>query len=329
MRLMTFTAASMAEAMQAVRAKLGDDAVIVSTQRHRRGRGVRLTAAIDDGSVDERELVEMVEAGQDPLGSEDKIKEALDYHGVPKRITSSLMWSAAQSDAANVAHGLELGLAEIFKFDPLPILPKKPVMVIGPPGVGKTVSLAKLAARVKLAGSKAHVITTDTIKAGAIAQLAAFTRLLEQPLDNVDSPKDLREAMLAAEPGSRIFIDSPGTNPFNPSEMADLAKFLQAADIEPLLILAAGGDSMEMAETAEMFKPLKPKKVLFTRLDTARRLGSLLAAAYAGNLSCGLVSITPFVTNGVVEVDAGAMARLLLRNPAESQVSADLQRVSR
>jgi flagellar biosynthesis protein FlhF len=111
-----------------------------------------------------------------------------------------------------------------------------------------------------------------------------------------------------------IFIDSPGLNPFKLTDMEYLTALVEAANVEPILVLAAGSDPAEAAEVGEAFAGIGATRLLATRLDTTRRLGSIMAAADAAPLMFCDVSATPHVANGVTAINAAIMARMLLPN---------------
>ena len=302
MRLRSFTAPTMREAMGQVRDEMGPDAIIVATHRSERGRGVRVTAALDEPEEDRRL---MAEAESPPAGADGAAARALAWHGAPDEL------------ARELGGDLLRGLSARFAFAELD--PRRPLMLVGPPGAGKTTSVAKLAARATLAGEAVVMVTTDTVRAGAIGQLEAFAGVLRQPLRCASNPEELEAAMLAARASGqrrRVLIDTPGANPFNDDEMGDLRRFLKASEAEAVLVLPAGGDARDAAEMAEAFAGLGCRKLIATRLDGARRYGSLLAAAAAGRLAFTEASCTPSVAQGFRRMSAASLARLLADDPA-------------
>src|SRR5204862_6548808 len=92
MRLKSYNAPTMAEAMRLVREELGDDAIIVSTQRSSDGQGVRITAALADAAEDE--AVDRALTGRNATPFADKVREALTYHGAPARLIAQLVTAA-------------------------------------------------------------------------------------------------------------------------------------------------------------------------------------------------------------------------------------------
>lgn len=325
MHLRTFRGANMAEAMGVLRDELGPDAIIVSTSPGRRGKGVRITAAIErpadrDGGAEAR-----FGAADSP---DHPIAQALAYHGVPAALTTRLCRAAADCDEPDLARLLAKALDQCFEFAPLDQPPAKPTMLVGPPGAGKTVTTAKLATRAAMAGDPVKVVTIDTIRAGGVEQLSAFTEVLGVPLSAADSPEELGQALNGARQGIAIFVDTPGTNVFDPREFGDLRDFTEALDMELVLVLAAGGDASEAAELAEAFCTLGLRRLIITRLDVSRRLGSLLAAADAAHLTLTEAGTTPFVGQGLTRLDPIALARLLMGDPTLPQIRSACDRAS-
>jgi flagellar biosynthesis protein FlhF len=310
MRLKTFTASTMSAAMALVREQLGDDAIIVSTQRGEHGRGVRVTAALDGAVPDYAPGTPEGDAVEgDAL---DLLTERLDRHGATSELTDRLVRAAGQLISGDPVMVLAGAVDATFGFAPLPEdRTKRPLMLVGSPGVGKTLTVAKLATRAVMARKTPIVITTDIVRAGAIEQLAAFTRLLKIELKTCATPKELAAAIMAAK-DCPVFIDSPGTNPFNAAEMDELATFLRVGNIEPILVLAAGGDPAEAIEIADAFKAVGATRLLATKLDMTRRLGSILVAADGARLKLCDVSATAQVAEGLSPINPVSLARLLL-----------------
>ncbi|WP_413204875.1 AAA family ATPase [Rhodospirillum sp. A1_3_36] len=323
MRLKCYTADSMAEAMASIRAELGDDAIIVSTQRASDGNGVRITAAMEGDNRSEDDIhVALTGNHRTPLG--EAVREALEFHGAPPRLTELLVNLAATTPAHDATGACAAALDEVFHFSPMPQAGgSRPVLLVGPPGTGKTIAVAKLAARARIAGQSVGVITTDTVRAGAQEQLAAFTRILEIDLKRAKGPDALAAQVDAvSRDHGVIFIDSPGLNPFSLGDMDYLRDLLDATSLDVTLVLNAGMDPMEAMEIADAFAEVGASRILATRLDMARRLGGILAAAEAGALAFGDVSINPQVADGLCPINPVSLARLILPLEEERTVEA-------
>lgn len=316
MRLRTFNAPSMPEAMALVRETLGDNAVIVSTYESRRGRGITVTAARDEAEEDAqlRAVLDEAPATMPPL-RHDSLAQALAYHGVPAALADLLLAAARQVDTDDGSLALAAALDERFSFARLPDDGAAPAMLVGPPGAGKTVTAIKMAARRVMAGKPVHLITTDSVRSGAYEQLAAFAALMDTPLRKATSPDELLAELARAAPDAQAIIDTPGTNPFNETETSDLAGFISAVGADPVLVMGAGLDPMEAGDIARAFASLGARNLHVTRLDAARRLGSVLAAAAQSMTLCE-ISVTAFVANGLSPINPVSLSRLLLRDPS-------------
>lgn len=312
MRLKSYTAPSMAEAMSMVRRELGEDAIIVSTQRASGGQGVRITAALEEATTDEEIQTFLTGAAPSPIA--DTVREALAYHGVPARLTEKLVTAAREVGSEDPVMACAGALDSCFGFAGLPDRKApRPFVLVGTPGSGKSITVAKLAARARIQGRQVGVITADSVRAGALEQLSAFTRILEVDLRKVRGPDSLATAIADVMPFlDLVFVDTPGLNPFTPSDMDYLAELTEAANGETVMVMAAGGDPIEAAEMAEAFASIGATRLVSTRLDMTRRLGAVLSAAEAGQFIFGEVSITPHVANGLCNINPVSMARLIV-----------------
>ncbi len=333
MQLKTFTAATTAEAMKMVREELGDDAVIVSTQRAD-GKGVHVVATLEAAPGKSFDHAPRRPAAEDAtgtvhdfpgltrfsgLGVDETVIRALDRHGVLGPLAERLAHGAAVV-ANDPLAGLVAALDGEFRFQPIPS-PRdaKPVMLIGAPGTGKTVTTAKLAARASMAGYSVGVISTDTRRAGANEQLAAFARVLKVKLETAASPDGLSKALKRLNGLDAVYIDSAQVNPFLDSDMRNLSEWIAAADADPVMVMAGGGDPMEADDMARAFTGAGARRMVATRLDITRRFGAVLAAAHSSRLGFSGVSITPRIANGLSPINAVSLARLILTEalPAE------------
>lgn len=322
MRLRSFTAATMTEVMRQVREQLGEDAVIVSTHDVDGGKGVRITAAIERGDS-ETVLAGDIDRDNVPSAPERAIGEALGYHGTPQRIVERLTDAAAQGSDDEPLPALSHALEASFRFAPLPDRGGgPPLALVGPPGAGKTISIAKLAARAILAGSSVRIITTDGFRAGGTEQLATLTDVLGTELHTAASPHELKQVVAAGTSGELVLVDTAGINPFNKDDVVQLAELATSVGAEPVLTLAAGGDAADALEIGEVFGAIGATRLLVTRLDAARRLGAVLAAVEGGSLGFSDVSINPHVSRGLRPLDPQALARLLLCHQSQSGATA-------
>jgi flagellar biosynthesis protein FlhF len=314
MRLRTFNAPSIAEAMRQVREVLGADAVILATEQA--GKSVTVTAAVEPAAPATATAAAPVFA--------DDIESALAYHGVPKPLAERLLATAGDLEGGSPQQTLTAALRARFGFQPLnDRKPAKPILLAGLPGAGKSATLAKLAARAKVNGWAATAITCDLAKAGAIEQLATYAKALEIPAFRAKDAATLRKAVAKADASGLILIDTLGTSPLKAGDLTLLRELAEAASAEIVLVMAAGGDAIESAELAAGYAEAGATRLVATKVDVARRYGGILAAAEAGRLAFAGLGSSPEIASGLGTLRADQLCRLILpASRAESRASA-------
>ena len=296
----------MSEAMRQVRDALGDEAIIVNSREEASG-WVKITAAVEqmnplpeEAHFDADTIIEM-------------ITETMLKHRVPRNVSDKIISVAMTLTGKDPKKILGAALQKTFSFENTPARKKqKPIILVGPPGAGKTLMAAKLAARAVLGDQKTSVITTDITRAGGIEQLSAFLNILDLPLLQAENAKELKAALAKASGSAQIIIDTGGLNPFDPQEMKFLSKLVNVDDMDAALVLPAGTDAEESAEIAMTFEILGVKRLIPTRLDFTRHLGGILSAADRADLSFTEGSHTPHVAEGILQLTPDAMASLLM-----------------
>ncbi len=359
MRMRTFIADSMVEAVAQVREAMGDDAIIVSSLEGENG-GFEVTAALDqrandgpNGAPTEDTALEQIlrehlnaapkkepskpaspgERAEDrhapaatPVPfSKTALLQVLEEQGIPGVLANALVAYAMSVDTDNSVAALAAALEDRFQFDPLPIAPPHPIMAVGLPGHGKTVTIAKLAARATVENVRSQIISTDAERTGAEAQAEAYGNLLKIPVDHTETIDAMslvldqrtdRIGIEAADGREACFIDTAAANPFQPDEVQTLRRQIEVgrsvAAAEPVLILAASGDPKSMAETAREFSKLGVSRMIVTQLDISRRIGGVLAAAEIAGLSFAQFSDTPYLARGVAVATPLRLSQLIL-----------------
>ncbi|QNF29546.1 flagellar biosynthesis protein FlhF [Metabacillus elymi] len=154
---------------------------------------------------------------------------------------------------------------------------KKYINVIGPTGVGKTTTLAKLAAHCVLQKKKkVAFITTDTYRIAAIDQLKTYAKILNVPIEVCYSVNDFKEAKTKLDKYDFIFIDTAGRNFLESQYVKDLQTIIDFNDeMETFLVLAATAKPSDMIAVYEQFSVLPINRLIFTKLDETSTRGSL------------------------------------------------------
>lgn len=152
---------------------------------------------------------------------------------------------------------------------------------VGPTGVGKTTTIAKLAAHFALAEKKKiALITLDTYRIAAIEQLRIFAKIINLSVEVVLNKLELDQTVARHRDKDLILIDTAGRSQRDELQMAELQSFFpQPATIAVHLVLSATAAFPNLCETVERFKPLHPSSLVFTKLDESSTYGTVLGIA--------------------------------------------------
>ena len=297
MRLKLYRAATAAEAIGRIRVELGADAFILNTRRV--ADGVEITAALEP---------EEPPPPATPEAAEWPAEAALRFHGVPETLVQRI--AGTSLGAALSAH---------LAFQELPLRRGgPPLLLAGPPGAGKTLTVARLATRLVMAGTTPLVLTADGKRAGAIEQLAAFTRLLGLTLVDASHPVTLARAIASRAEGTPTLVDLPGSDPFLAREREELSALAATAGGVLVAVLPAGLDPAEAADLAGAYAEAGARLLVATRLDLARRIGGVLAAGEAG-LALAEAGVGPGAADGLVPLTPDLLASRLLLVPYDTR----------
>ncbi|MFN9323138.1 MAG: hypothetical protein ACK59C_05100 [Holosporales bacterium] len=308
MRLKTFTAVNMPDAMRQVRAALGDEAIILSTEHDKIRKQLLVTAGVEEKPSSKAVKSTLKPKIKVEAGVLDSLTDVLDRHHLPRRLANRLLRQAEEVQG-NVLHVLEEVLASSIAFTE--DMPTAPLVLIGQPGAGKTVTAARLAARARLAGQEVILFSTDTVKAGGIEQLGNLARAMKVPLHTAEDPKALTHAMRQIPAGTRVFIDTAGLDPR--TDAAHLTALTKIPSVAFAWVLPVSGDAEDMREEAEALATAVPLSVLLpTRLDLARRLGGVINAAMNLGLPIGPTGMSVSIAKGLRPLSAPLLAALML-----------------
>jgi flagellar biosynthesis protein FlhF len=188
------------------------------------------------------------------------------------------------------------------------------VALIGPTGVGKTTTVAKLAANLKLREKhRVGLITLDTYRIAAVDQLKRYADILGSPLRVVSGVEDLREAERAMADCDFILIDTAGRSPTDALKLSELKGLLDAAEPDEVHLVLSTVASPECLQLAiSRFNDVRVDRLIFTKLDEAAHLGVVLNVVRKVNKSLSYVTTGQDVPDDI-EVGRGrTLARRIL-----------------
>ncbi len=349
MRIRSCIGQDMQDALARVRREIGEDAIIISSFNRPDGT-VELRTAIETAGPAEADFENRLrsrltaetmpaafaveENAPKPAAprqhwNASRLRTALLGRGFPERLRESLISTAIASDRPGMNQALASALEQHFAFASLPVTPRHPVLLMGPPGAGKTSIWAKLGAARVLQESSAHMLSLDCVRTGAAGQSAELARLLGLTSRLAKTPRQLLallEECRGDVPARPCFIDSPATNPYDLADLEFLISHLAAVEketrIEKVIIMEAGTGGEDAADQAAAFTTLGARALIITKLDTVRRPGGVLAAAFELGLSLAGISMSPYLADGLEEINAPALAELILRPHERPQLTA-------
>ena len=189
------------------------------------------------------------------------------------------------------------------------------VALIGATGVGKTTTLAKIAARFVLEKNiRAALITADTYRISAVEQLKTYSDIIGLPLEIVYSPDELKVAIHKHRDKDLILIDTAGRSQHNEYQMKELQEFLAVnSHIECHLVMSATTKNRDAAEILEKFSACEPDRVIFTKTDETSSVGLILNLLAKRDIALSFLTNGQSVPDDIIPATPQKLAELLLR----------------
>ncbi|HYL31554.1 MAG TPA: hypothetical protein VEU53_00235 [Stellaceae bacterium] len=246
------------------------------------------------------------------------LAEVLRAQHAPLPLIERLIAQAATPDRAlSPAERLEHALAAHFRFRALDEILRLPaLLIVGPPGAGKTALVAKLVAR--LDPRHALAVSVDTSNIVGLTQLEEYVKVLGLALAVAENTATLRDTVAGAERRT-VVIDTPAAVRGNAAAENLLRGWQSASGAEIVLALPADLDAAEAETVGAWAGAMGATLMVATRLDLVRRVGAVLAAADAGGLTPIAASLTPHFAYGLKGLTPALLARRILTGALDSE----------
>ncbi len=264
----------------------------------------RLTP-VKEKEVDSEEKVEASAPKDESMKLVKMIYNTLLDNEVEEKYVNNLMDEMDKSLNRNISVDLLLSNVYqkmILKFgqpSPIDLSGKKPKVIffIGPTGVGKTTTIAKVASKLKVeAGKKIGLLTADTYRIAAEEQLRTYANILDTPLTIIYSPDELEQAIVKIKDTDVILVDTAGFSHKSISQKEDTKKLIHSLgeeyEKEVYLVLSATTKYRDLVEIADSYKEIADYKLIFTKLDETSAYGNLY------NIKMHTDAQISYVTNG-------------------------------
>ncbi|MEA3522174.1 MAG: flagellar biosynthesis protein FlhF [Campylobacterota bacterium] len=203
---------------------------------------------------------------------------------------------------------------------------KKVIMLVGPTGVGKTTSIAKLAARYSYLLERKYkvgLVVLDTYRIGAVEQLMQYARMMKLAIETVVDPPEFTTALQSLHYCDYILIDTMGSSPYDKEKIETIYECLQgsgnAYDIDVVLVMPSSIKYEDLKATHENFSSLGIDTMMFTKLDETRGFGNIFSLAYDTKVPISYFSVGQEVPEDLVVASSEFLIECLLEGFSREQ----------
>ncbi|MFP6764526.1 MAG: hypothetical protein VB858_12940, partial [Planctomycetaceae bacterium] len=199
-----------------------------------------------------------------------------------------------------------------------PITPRpghrKVVALVGPTGVGKTTTIAKLAANFRLRdGIRMGLVTVDTYRIAAVEQLRTYAEIIDLPMKVVTTPLEMRQALEELSGLDLVLIDTAGRSPRDDLKIQELQSLLLEADVDEVhVVMSLTASVRSIRMTCDQFAAVSPTALILTKLDEAPGMGSLLSVARQVSLPVSYLTTGQDVPEDIESAEPQRVSRLVL-----------------
>ncbi len=261
-------------------------------------------------------------SGEQLLPEDSPLSKELTKNGVStdlvRTIIDTLNALPAQSKSQSLNGRLSETFERLIKFAGTLKLKKdspRIIALVGPTGVGKTTTTAKLAAMYALnRGNKVALITMDIFRVGAVEQLKTYSRIMGIPLEVASTPKELEKAVEKHSSCDLIFIDTAGRSHKDKEKLDEMKSFIEhKIPVEVYLCLSATTKDRELEEILRRFSIFQISKVVFTKIDESESLGNMVNLLMKDNLSIAYFTTGQRVPEDIEVATSAKLADMILR----------------
>ncbi len=196
---------------------------------------------------------------------------------------------------------------------------KRVIMLVGPTGVGKTTSIAKLAARYSYLMEKRYkvgLVVLDTYRIGAVEQLMQYARMMKLGIETVVDPPEFSSALNSLRYCDYILIDTMGSSPYDKNKIEKIYECLKSNttefSIDVVLVMPSSIKYEDLKATYDNFEPLDVDTMMFTKLDETRGFGNIFSLVYETKKPISYFSVGQEVPEDLIVANSDFLVECLL-----------------
>ncbi|MFN3430166.1 MAG: hemerythrin domain-containing protein [Candidatus Sericytochromatia bacterium] len=192
---------------------------------------------------------------------------------------------------------------------------QKVVALVGPTGVGKTTTIAKLAANFALAREvNMALFTIDTYRVAAVEQLKTYGDIIGLPVETILTPQGLKEALKQHGQKDLILIDTAGRSPYNRMHLNELKSFLDfRPQRETHLVLSATTRLADLKQIVRNFTATGVDRLIFTKTDETEVVGGIISIAHETGLPVSYITTGQSVPDDIMVAEQPSLAKMLIQ----------------
>jgi len=333
MHIKTFRARTLRDALEMVRAEFGPGAAVLHTRevdagplaRVLRGRSIEVAATPDHAPL----AVQAAETGVAAFSLPKQLASpSASRRGAPGEASSPGGPAYGRLIEADLAPELASSLLVESPADPVAALERRiavsgpidtrpgrrVVALVGPTGVGKTTTLAKLAANYRLRDhARVGLVTVDTYRVAAVDQLRTYADIIDLPMEVVATPAEMRRAVEKLAGLDLVLIDTAGRSPRDEARIDELRALLgEARPDETHLVLSTTATAAGLRDAVRRFGVVRPTSLLLTKLDESPTLGHAAAPLVDAGLPGSYLTDGQSVPEDIRVAERRALAERIL-----------------
>lgn len=286
MRAMTYRGTDRTQILKQIRAEHGENVSIIAAI-DRPDRTVEIKIALD---LAEESVGSAEHASESPPTSRDEYVRTLYRHGLAPQIIQAAISRAQHGQSGDACALISAALGDFIECNPSLTRTQdgpRVVALVGPTGVGKTTTIAKLAARMRATfNTRIGLISADSYRIGAGQQLRTYADLLRVPCRSTQD-SSLEQIVSDFRLMELILVDTAGCSPRDSKRINDLDSLFGKSDqVERMLVLAAPSNERDLARISHAFAPTKYSRIIVTKLDESGYLGPIANVAASVRKPC-------------------------------------------